>query len=367
MTLVAAPPYAPNRRAGANAGGAWLFPDYQRRVAVTIQSSQVDSTLTNFPVFIDYALMPSTFHDNVQADTDDVRAGNVAHDTEHPIDNVTYDSAADDGEGWTCIPSISSSVDTVFYVYYDYASASAYGTPEDVWDSTGANYMGVWHLNAAGNATQPAANGVSDMDLTPSNMESGDSVACLLGNCVHLDGSNEFLSRDFDLTIFNNNFRPDTTFAFSAWLNQDVTTSDDMIGGHLDSTTKGYALWKYNSQSNFRPTVGNGTGNAWSNLNEPTSGKSTGTWYHMAVTWNGSTARLYWDGTEVDTYPLSGSFQWSNQPFFVGKRPSGNYWDGKIDEVHLHDDELSAAWIKAEYINQKTPGTFYTIGVEETQ
>jgi len=362
----AAGPHFPYRRAGANSGGPWLFPDYQRRILITIDSAQVDSTLTNFPVFIDYDLMPSTFHSNVQSDADDVRVSDSTHVAEYDIDNVVYDAGADDGEAWTCLPSISSSIDTGFYLYYDYASATAYSNPQDVWDATGSDFMGVWHLQAAGNATQDCATGDSDLDLTAVNLESGDSEAGITGSAVHYDGSNEY--HQVEGTAVTSNLRPDTSFSMSAWINQDVTTSDDFIGGHLDSTTKGYGLWKYTSGSNFRPTIGNGSSTAWSNLNEPTSGKSTGVWYHIAVTWDGSTGKLYWDGAEADSHSVTGSFFWpGNDDFFLGKRPSHNYWAGLIDEVHVSDYTLSAAWIKAEEINQRTPGTFYTVGTEETQ
>jgi hypothetical protein len=38
-----------------------------------------------------------------------------------------------------------------------------------------------------------------------------------------------------------------------------------------------------------------------------------------------------------------------------------------MDEVRLSSTALSANWIATEYNNQNTPGSFYTLGTEETK
>jgi hypothetical protein len=40
---------------------------------------------------------------------------------------------------------------------------------------------------------------------------------------------------------------------------------------------------------------------------------------------------------------------------------------GAIDEVHISNVALSNDWIKTEYNNQNSPGTFYTIGSQTSR
>jgi len=41
-------------------------------------------------------------------------------------------------------------------------------------------------------------------------------------------------------------------------------------------------------------------------------------------------------------------------------------YDGSMDEIRFYNGILSNEWIETEFNNQNTPGTFYTVGVEET-
>ena len=112
---------------------------------------------------------------------------------------------------------------------------------------------------------------------------------------------------------------------------------------------------------NFRPSFG-GSGNPWTNLTESTTGKSASTWYHVVATWDGTTGKLYFDGTEVDSYAHSGSHLWATQPFYFAKRETGSPYDGEIDEIRISDNSLSADWIAADYNNQNSPSTFLSYG-----
>jgi|GEM_PF-2751518 len=82
---------------------------------------------------------------------------------------------------------------------------------------------------------------------------------------------------------------------------------------------------------------------------------TTGAWHHVAWTFDGSTARLYLDGSEVDDGALGGLYGSSSPELGMGVQlasgvPYGSYpgyWDGKIDEVAVWDRELSeteVAW-----------------------
>src|SRR5690606_33907440 len=130
-----------------NASAAWLNDSWQYRVSLTIDADQVDADLTDFPVYVDLSDMPAEFHNNVNADGSDIRVTTGDEGTEVPREVVFYDADTDTGELHFKAPTLSSTTDTTFYIYYgnssagDYADDATYGA-ENVWSN---GYAGVWH------------------------------------------------------------------------------------------------------------------------------------------------------------------------------------------------------------------------------
>jgi len=82
---------------------------------------------------------------------------------------------------------------------------------------------------------------------------------------------------------------------------------------------------------------------------------STGTWYHLVTTNDGTTLRLYLNGTEVASATGGSIGSASSRPFNIGclNRAStiGNerFVDGKIDEVGIWNRTLSASEVSELY------------------
>jgi hypothetical protein len=78
-----------------------------------------------------------------------------------------------------------------------------------------------------------------------------------------------------------------------------------------------------------------------------------GFWYHVAMTYDGATLRLFVAGTEINNAAATGSIIANDGPFRIGGgAPVGQsqwYFNGLIDEVQLHNVALSAAQIKEIY------------------
>lgn len=66
-------------------------------------------------------------------------------------------------------------------------------------------------------------------------------------------------------------------------------------------------------------------------------------WSYVAVTYDGTTLRLYVDGEQVSSGPsLSGTIQAPDNPLWIGgNRPYGEHFDGVIDEVRVYDRALA--------------------------
>jgi hypothetical protein len=75
--------------------------------------------------------------------------------------------------------------------------------------------------------------------------------------------------------------------------------------------------------------------------------------YHVAMTYDGAALKLYVNGNEDASTPMTGLIQPNTEPFRIGGgAPPGQnqlFFDGLIDEVQLYDVALSASEIQAIY------------------
>jgi chitodextrinase len=73
------------------------------------------------------------------------------------------------------------------------------------------------------------------------------------------------------------------------------------------------------------------------------------TWTHLALTYDGSTLRMYVNGAQVGTQPQTGAISTSTNPLQLGGDVFyGQGFDGKIDEVRVYNGPLTAGQIQAD-------------------
>ena len=86
------------------------------------------------------------------------------------------------------------------------------------------------------------------------------------------------------------------------------------------------------------------------------SGLALNSWTHLAETYDGSSVRLYVNGTLVSTTAAPGSFSSSSQPLRIGGDSIwGEYFSGLIDEVRVYNRPLSAAEIQQDMASSISP------------
>ena len=79
------------------------------------------------------------------------------------------------------------------------------------------------------------------------------------------------------------------------------------------------------------------------------SGIPTGSWSHLAATFDGSTQRLYVNGAQVATRASAGSILTSTSALKIGGNSIwGEWFSGLIDEVRIYNRALSATEIQAD-------------------
>jgi uncharacterized delta-60 repeat protein len=284
----------------------------------------------------------------------------LAHEIER------YDSATGELVAWVNVPHVNTdaaSSNTVLYVYYgDNTVTSPTENPTAVWD---VNYQSVWHLEEA--VIDEATGGVHIDSTSNGNDGTQEGNAGLAGQIA--DGQ-DFDGVDDQIAIGTPTIANAVTV--SAWIKHDtlpaliqdyIDLGNDVFIRHDGQNGVGqldFAL-RSGSTTHFRS---NGA-------------LTTGAWYHVAGTWDGTTMRLFNNGAEVlpaltpgiTLGPLGGQFSISN---------GTETMDGVIDEARVSDIARSACWIGAEYNNQAWPdaavtpaplplnnpgGGFYAVGV----
>jgi glucose/arabinose dehydrogenase/chitodextrinase len=80
-----------------------------------------------------------------------------------------------------------------------------------------------------------------------------------------------------------------------------------------------------------------------------TANVAANTWTHLAVTYNGSTVRLYVNGTLASSLDRAGSILTSSNPLSIGSDAIyGQYFNGRIDEVRVYNVARTQAQIQAD-------------------
>ncbi len=73
------------------------------------------------------------------------------------------------------------------------------------------------------------------------------------------------------------------------------------------------------------------------------------TWTHLAQTYDGTTLRLYVNGTQVVTLAATGLIETNASPLWIGgNNPYNEYFQGRIDDVRVYSRALSAAELQSD-------------------
>lgn len=160
---------------------------------------------------------------------------------------------------------------------------------------------------------------------------------------LDFDGSNDYVAIADDSTL-------DLTgdFSITMWINMDGLSGFPMlISKRAAISTHAWQFYSTSSKLAFN----NGGGI----LNSTTS-ISTGTWYHVGMTFSNGSVTFYLngsaDGTGTSTNTTNPT---TTTEVTIGKAFNGNYVDGKIDEVAIFNAELSATQISNIYNSKVYP------------
>ncbi len=345
-----------------------ILSTWSYRKQVWINSSMVDSTLTNFPVLVsstDTDLKNnahSTGNDIIFMDTTtDWTSSGITSRYAHEIEK--WDSSNGEIVAWINVDSISSTSNTTFYIYYGNSICTANReNASGVWDS---NYVGVWHLN------DTPSNGGTHYDSTSNNHHltfhdtDGDSNTNLNGiidGADELNGDSDYMDKsynsDFDLG----------SFTLESWVSSDDKTSSHMIINKQidDYADRNFALFSNSTTGNPVISFRNSGGG-----NETVTGTSdliSSGWHYVAATNDGSNLKLYINGSSEGSDSVASNPLTQSAPIMIGRENSSsnpNYWDGKIDELRISKISRNDNWINTTYNTIAYPSSFISFGSQE--
>ena len=212
----------------------------------------------------------------------------------------------------------------------------------------------ILHLDA-GNSSSYSGSGTAWNNLISNNynatLTNGPTYSSADGGSIVFDGSDDSARTNDVLDPVADGLYADSSSSWSvsswfkpssSWSNQGAITGKG--GGNGSSAT--YVVW-YDSREwyNFlQVRLRGGTVLQISNTD------LTSTWSEVTITWDGSTAKAYLNGSFVSNITVGTAGKQSNT-FTVGSTSSGNNtrFGGNISEVKVYSDALTASEVTQNY------------------
>ena len=346
--------------------------DWSYRKPITINGSQVQGTVTNFPVLIN--ITDTDLKNHAQNDGGDIVFTNAANTVRYDHEIEKFVTSTGELVAWVEIDSLSAGSDKDIYMWYGNPTCANQWHIEATWDEGGSNnYKLVQHLQEDPANTDPAFK-----DSTSSNNDGTDYGAITSSDQItgKIDGSLDFDKTEHDYVRVDGSSSLDltTTITIEAWVkHKSVSDIPDKIFHYRRTGTSG-GLAAYQ----FR--FGNAAGNNGKRLIFQTNTATAGwqhaysnsdviidtDWHYYAATASGGTVVLYLDGEVIaSTGGVAATFDDGDRGYIGARVESNEYIDASFDELRISASVRSGDWISTTYNNLHSPSTFYTVGSED--
>lgn len=259
---------------------------------------------------------------------------------------------------WVKIPTLSSSSDVTIYLAYGNPNLTTDGSSVNTWSN---GFLGVYHFKDGTTLDVNSATG--------SNNGTNHSATAVAGK---IDGAASFASASGHYIDDGTGMNP-TSITYSAWVNgTSFPNAYNAICGRVNSGASDYSIFYIKSNGKMTISLRRNAGNIITLDGTGSVTLSTGTWYHVAMTFdeNLTTAATkgFINGSQDLASGSTAAFQLINTSAPTNTARDANsttlLWNGPIDEVRVSSVARSADWILAEYNNQNSPSTFYSLGSE---
>lgn len=335
---------------------------YNYTRAVTIDHTKVVANQTDFPVLVSVTdvLLKTTGnggHVENANGWDIIFSSSISPSDILPFEIEKYDATTGELIMWIKLPTISASVDDVFFVLYGNAAIVASQEQKNaVWDS---NFKCVYHLS--GTTTPPSL-----ADSTVNAKTLANAGVTLGPRTGQVDGGGDFIPA----TQSNNSFGTFSyPFTYEAWLQLDASGIVTILS-HTNSGSDGSRMGVYNGGSgtvNFPFFNINGAGPSFTTLTF-----NQGDIVYVAITCDSAgTASIAYLGNAAGAWSTesaasSGASLGTPDKIILGSKnlAGTDTLNGLIDEARFSVVVRSASWLHTGFNNQFSPTTFLAIGPE---
>jgi PKD repeat protein len=333
----------------------WYDCGWGYRQSITIDHTKVSGSLTNFPVLISLASDPD-LASHARADGYDILFTSADGTTKISHEIESFKNSTGALVAWVKVPTLSSSSNTVLYMYYGNPGASSQQNPTAVWDS---KFAGAWHLNnGLTDSTSNSNNGV--------NYGSTDTTG-QIANARNFDGRSNYLSlgtgttlQPAELTVsfwVKRTASWDNTRKYLIWAKGTRGAMETTNGWYLDT----YDIGKRNTPINLVVDGMNGFNGPFA---DPDTYYPLNEWTQIVVTFSSATndAAFYRNGVS------QASNEWGDPESITSTSDpktlayaNGTYVPAAFDEVRISSTVRSSQWIQTEYNNENSPSTFSSL------
>ena len=333
----------------------WWNPFWGYRKSIAVDHTKIAGDLSNFPVLID--VTDADIASEARSDGADIVFADVVGN-KLDFELELYDSGH--LVAWVRLPVLSSTSDTVFYMYYGNPSASNQQNPAGVWDS---NFRMVQHLEESSGTCYDSTG--NHNDGTPYGGVS-QNVAGKIDGAADFDGTNGTCI-DVGSKASVNDI---STVTITAWIKVNSWPSYIFDKGFING--KGFYVHD-NGWLSF--VQGFSSQYGWWHTNDPAT-VSKSSWHFVCVTYDstdtGNDPVLYIDAASMSVIegrtPNGATCSDAGCEAFISCNQTelgSRTMNGMVDELRLSSGIRSVAWIQTEYNNQLSPATFSTFGAEE--
>lgn len=336
------------------------------RKPITIDYTKVSSNLTNFSVLVK---LTSTNFDFTKALSTGYDVRFTGSDGGSPLyfERERYVNGSSVAEFWVNVPAVSSTNNTVIYMYYGNNTAPDRSNPNSSFDT---NTRAMLHLNE--NPTTNCAVSLQVCDSTGYNlnasangtMTAGDSVAGKIYNGLDLDGVDDEV-----LFAIPSWMQSASKFTWTGWFKPKTLVDGAQGIVNYTSGTNNFAFQEGSSGAGTNTGVQVNLSNGSSAYGYTSSGllaaNTWGQWtmvYDGTQTGNANRLKFYFNGVQK-TLTFSGTIP-ATTSSSIASLDIGYQSNWVIDNITMASTPRTAAWITAQYNSEND--SLVTYGAQQS-
>ena len=250
------------------------------------------------------------------------------------------------------VGTLSASSDTVIYMAYGNAAVTT--DQQDKAGTWSAGFQAVYHCEEA---SSPVSDSVAIMgDLSAANGSPSFAETGKIHKALGFTGGSDRLTSANNTGIIGN-----AASSGSIWI---YLTEETNYYSFVDFGAASYHSCRLMAQYAAGPFYG-----LFSYYDDTTDANyiGTGAWHKLSYTYDGTTVKIYLDGTNTATQASHPGMTTSASQLYVGASFNISPWEslrGYMCNILVANVAWSASWETASYNNENSPSTFYTVGSE---